>query len=865
MADHPGNVVTNSSGENLGQTAVDRNLRRIPRLFSRVRDTFKADNLTTQPDQTHLPAQPSTLIRTGDDVNTEACATSQNSVPNPSSGTSGLAATGSNVNGKFLSSTGITGQGTTAPAAHPESETFLSSTGITGQGATAPAAHPETETSPGPAPVVPTSAPGPSSNSSGRLSVNDNIVCWDGVYVRRERSDASLPWTWAQSNLSQYIDREIADYIQGRCSNQTVELEYCLELLFAGKQPHVLHPAIVISTRSRKTKKQISHCLARSELKHALRVNKLNLYVLKTPIEPAAGPFVETSASMQHHALTEPPKHIPLLSGTEIGYQPWRSGQILLNDCATSLCGALILIKDPSSELISHCVLGGSILVGNSAYAYTALHPFARIRIWESNQEGEDDACESNADSEDTDDDEPFCILYDDGSEQDNAVVIPSAFPASFSISSTIQQSSQWQSACVSSKKAKNGSLNIFEMGFQQRLSGELSLWRQGPDADWALFDATEIERSSGSLDVVSPNTIGGHVITECFDEQEASVPVILALPTGEVPGSLHPGSALYRLGSRLYDLRLVTLEEPLKPGCSGAWVACGNELCGSITVVRPDCPWIYIMPFSTIKKNMEEICGFTVRFPLMPSLPPRSGGDAPSSPVLSVASIGIPEVMPSLSRANSDDGSSSADTDLANSILGDGHVLESQDGILTVPFRYQEDANLLCPFQILDCDRVFTNIIQFKTHVFSHFRGHELPTAAACFLCDAKFTQHPEDDRALAWNTMLSHMVHEHYRQGQQLATVRTDFSLMRWMFSKRLITKEQFSRTQMVPMPIILPGGSNARAERGKFAEIPQMPSAPAPPTLSAQPANLEAGSRDPALGSGPVGERVSYTNTT
>jgi len=195
-------------------------------------------------------------------------------------------------------------------------------------------------------------------------------------------------------------------------------------------------------------------------------------------------------------------------------------------------------------------------------------------------------------------------------------------------------------------------------------------------------------------------------------------------------------------------------------------------------------------------------------------------------------------DAVPPLTRGTSTASSvaSSLDTGLASSILGDGYTLESQDGILTVPFRYQEDADLLCPFQILDCDRVFAEIVPFKMHVFSHFRGHELPAVAACFLCDAKFVQHPDDDRALAWNTMLSHMVHEHFRQGQHLATVRTDFSLMRWMFSKRIINEDQFSRTQMMPIPIMLPRASNFRREVRNLSEAPRPPSAPTPPAVLA-----------------------------
>ncbi|KIX05459.1 uncharacterized protein Z518_06331 [Rhinocladiella mackenziei CBS 650.93] len=203
----------------------------------------------------------------------------------------------------------------------------------------------------------------------------------------------------------------------------------------------------------------------------------------------------------------------------------------------------------------------------------------------------------------------------------------------------------------------------------------------------------------------------------------------------------------------------------------------------------------------------------------------------------VSMASTTATDAVPPLTGGTSSDSSAttSADTDMASSILGDGYMLESQDGVLTVPFRYQEDADLLCPFQILDCDQVFADIIHFKMHVFSHFRGHELPTFATCFLCDNKYVQRPEDDPALAWNNMLSHMVHEHFRKGQQLATVRTDFSLMRWMYDRRIINDHQFKRTQMAPVPILLPGATNLRRHTLNITGGPQAPPTTPPAVLT------------------------------
>lgn len=198
----------------------------------------------------------------------------------------------------------------------------------------------------------------------------------------------------------------------------------------------------------------------------------------------------------------------------------------------------------------------------------------------------------------------------------------------------------------------------------------------------------------------------------------------------------------------------------------------------------------------------------------------------------ISTASTAETDAVPPLTRDNSVSSSSeSAQTDMASSVLGDGYVLDSNDGLLTIPNRYEPDADLLCPFQILDCDKVFADVVSFKMHVFSHFRGYMLPTSASCFLCDHKFTQQPHDDQAFAWNTMLSHLCRDHYRRGQQLATVRTDFALMRWMYSRRLISDHQFKRTQMMPIPTLLPSSHGLEVTSTPIA--PMAPPA-APPAL-------------------------------
>lgn len=200
----------------------------------------------------------------------------------------------------------------------------------------------------------------------------------------------------------------------------------------------------------------------------------------------------------------------------------------------------------------------------------------------------------------------------------------------------------------------------------------------------------------------------------------------------------------------------------------------------------------------------------------------------------LSVTSSVMAGHVPGLTRGNSVASSSGASvqTDMADVQQG-GYVLQSDGEVLVLPSprRFHSEAYLLCPFQILDCAETFADVRDFKTHVFSHFQGHPtLPLFAPCFLCDARFYQTCQDDPALAWNNMLSHMVHVHYRQ-QEFGTMRADFGLMRWMYDRKIIDDHDFKRTQICPQPVALPSvGMTASS-----IEERDMPFAPSPPASS------------------------------
>ncbi|KAF7509388.1 hypothetical protein GJ744_008111 [Endocarpon pusillum] len=214
-------------------------------------------------------------------------------------------------------------------------------------------------------------------------------------------------------------------------------------------------------------------------------------------------------------------------------------------------------------------------------------------------------------------------------------------------------------------------------------------------------------------------------------------------------------------------------------------------------------------------------------------SMYPRSIGQRTSIAVHArsdVPSTTASDNPPRLTRGNSIASStSSADTDLASALDG-MRILESVDGVLQVPDTTRPHADLICPFQILDCEETFNDIGLWKTHIFAHFRGHPCPETATCFLCERVFDQSPHDQPARAWNEMLSHMATVHFRgMGQRLATVRTDFRLMRWLYNRRIITDAQYSRTQMLPRPTVF------AESMGEVVNMPEAPVAPSPASPS------------------------------
>lgn len=158
------------------------------------------------------------------------------------------------------------------------------------------------------------------------------------------------------------------------------------------------------------------------------------------------------------------------------------------------------------------------------------------------------------------------------------------------------------------------------------------------------------------------------------------------------------------------------------------------------------------------------------------------------------------------------------------------------------VGVQTQPSKTYACLFHMLDCHDSFDDVAEWRIHVLSHFRTHPPPRTARCPLCpNTKFTDGVVEfevdessapstpvsgdrdasdpgsrrrsstlqastqdlDQPSAWNRLLDHVATAHYQHGHTLAGSRPDFELMRYLYSRRIISDAQFKATQLAPAP--------------------------------------------------------------
>ncbi|EQL38286.1 uncharacterized protein BDCG_02547 [Blastomyces dermatitidis ER-3] len=170
-----------------------------------------------------------------------------------------------------------------------------------------------------------------------------------------------------------------------------------------------------------------------------------------------------------------------------------------------------------------------------------------------------------------------------------------------------------------------------------------------------------------------------------------------------------------------------------------------------------------------------------------------------------SSSSMSAPSTAPTLSRpsssAASDSFSESIDTNNAGKLPARYALEEDADGNLTTP----PEANgagigHYCFFHILDCDKSFTNLDLWKTHVLSHFRLHPAPTTAQCPACPYRIS---DPHHGIAWRRMLTHLADQHLKQGYSIQNICPDFETMRHLYCANIITRGQLRLLQLPAAP--------------------------------------------------------------
>ena len=477
------------------------------------------------------------------------------------------------------------------------------------------------------------------STHSGPGGVDDDgIICIGGLLISTH--------VHVDRDLRRAYDLEISTRFNQELRQRVPGKTYWPELRVAGTHKARLKASVVVKTLEVGTKRQIySHVTRMDWIKPALQRLSLELYVIVSmPLQPLAGnseaaEMLVTTAWVQHPLganslcgarIIVPTRRRngqtrrlipqtsdllpPLLQPTEqvtenvedhLCHQcrtRMRHGVLKCSECHHEACEQCWAVHNPNDGLTDLCVVGGTWLFGESFCVQTALHPFSH-QIF-----GTAWAVET-----------PTISVHDDGplslfapADLDD----PLAGSSEVSRLSCDSVDSSSHEAPEVLNEANSGSPARSIVSRSPWVSLKLDILQKGTKCDWLTFSFNR-EPVNSADELLYRNIIESVPITEIYlEEPEKSLPVSICLSTGTVAGELLPGEVHYNLPQGSFQLRAVSLNLPLTRGCSGAWVVHGSKLCGIVLLGMTSAPLIYIMLASSIKKEMEEISGLSVRLP---------------------------------------------------------------------------------------------------------------------------------------------------------------------------------------------------------------------------------------------------------
>lgn len=441
---------------------------------------------------------------------------------------------------------------------------------------------------------------------------------------------------------------------------------YFVWLRLVGRTPDNIRPAMVLATSEIRTKRAIIKFLRKASFMPRLRDCRLDLHVILS----SSGAACNFDGEKQSETL------------------PMVDPEIIMHISQHSLGNALTIRSRQDREQ-RRCVAGGTVIADGQLWILAPNHthqalvekrslwrtattsissdeisyednmPFSiwsdehdDIELWQTcpqDTERSSDyvhqfSLDSNAHHLDSSD-----ILSASSSTDIHSRLTMAAKSASPATPSSTTRPSEPSSHDASSTQ-DHGVEITRKLEVEEMTSVPLTVQSQSEAADWM---ALELDSDSDGWKYFIPtvNEVDGYVIDEVFDwSSERSVPVTLAMPTGEITGYLQVGSVLYRVGETLYDLRCVALDQPLKRGCSGTWVTHKNQLYGVIIAINDNEPEVFILPFHYVIKDIERVLQCRVQLPTTNLEPPACAASG-SKPSLrdtgSLSSVGQHSTLP--------------------------------------------------------------------------------------------------------------------------------------------------------------------------------------------------------------------------
>ena len=477
----------------------------------------------------------------------------------------------------------------------------------------------------------------PLSTPATSVAVDSSLIELDGLFIR------------PQVDLEQATLDECRQTVIPKLHEVISKLPvvygniYSIQINMAGLTPTSQKPAIVIYATSKKMKKTIGRCLSKlSWLPQALTLLGLDRHVINAPL---IGYALETDAD-------------------DLACKESIIMEIVVD--ASSVVGSRITTCGATGSR-NTCVAGVTWAVGGQARIPTALHAIeprsknfdvdiderAYSAIDDDNSEYDNSKADTKHEDDDTGDDDDDGCPYSWFCPSTEDKVRPSSDVAEVQVRRLHDVNLGYMSdlelgpeLLPAERKAKSTA----------SISVPLYADAKGPARDWSTFSCGTDELSF--LDsMMGNNIIDGHCITEvgCADVDRATL-ITAALPEGEISGYLHPGQVQLYFDGQMFELFLVVLDEIVGPGCSGASVACRNELLGTILFGNPGTSWVYMMSAKAIQQDIEAVTGLPVRLPQQQEVtlevkPRVISYDASRNPETSTNDAKIPQTRSCLPR----------------------------------------------------------------------------------------------------------------------------------------------------------------------------------------------------------------------